>query len=253
MVDLGNKGLECNYLISLDRVNDRAIKSLVLKGRKLTIGAAVQVRSIENSPLILRKTPLLADVARNFATIQIRNTATVAGNLCRSSPAADFATGLLALQAQVNVKSSKTERTIPLRYFFVGPGQNVLKPRELVTSIIVDLPPRHGGAFLKYTPRSPHDLATVSAAAVITRDRTRKKVQHATIALGAVAPTPIIATKASKYLEGKNINRDTCAEASELAVNESKPITDARASLEYRKKMTDWVTKKVLQTAWERS
>jgi carbon-monoxide dehydrogenase medium subunit len=253
MVDLKSKGLPCNHLISLDHVKDRTLKSITLKGRKLTIGAAVQVRTIESSPIILRRAPILAEVARTFATIQIRNVATVAGNLCRASPAADFAPALLALHAEVNLKSSQSNRTVPLRYFFLGPGQNVLKPRELVASIVIDLPPKHGGAFMKYTPRSPHDLATVSAAAVIKRDRSRKRVQNATIALGAVAPTPIIAIKAGKFLEGKSINNDTCAEASKLAVKESNPITDARASLEYRRKMTTWVTRRVLERAWERS
>jgi carbon-monoxide dehydrogenase medium subunit len=123
----------------------------------------------------------------------------------------------------------------------------------MLTSIMIDLPPRHGGAFMKYTPRSSHDLATVSAAAVIARDRARKRVQSATIALGAVAPTPIIAVKASKLLECKNISSDTCAEASDLAVKESRPITDARASLEYRRKITGLVVRRVLQSAWERS
>jgi carbon-monoxide dehydrogenase medium subunit len=253
MVDLKNKGLACNYLISLDRVTDRILKSITFKGRKLTIGAAVQVRTIESSPMILRKAPLLAEVARTFATTQIRNVATVGGNLCRASPAADFAPALLALNAEVNLKSSLGSRTVPLRYFFLGPGQNVLKRNELVASIAIDLPSRHGGAFMKYTPRSPHDLATVNAAAVIIRDRSRKRIQSATIALGAVAPTPIIAVKASKFLQGKNLNNDACAEASELAVKESRPITDARASSQYRKKMTLWVTRGALQTSWERS
>ena len=253
MVDLKNKGLACNNLISLDRVKDRILKSITFKGRKLTIGAAVQVRTIERSPIILRKAPLLAEVARTFATIQIRNVATVGGNLCRTSPAADFAPALLALNAQANMKSSLSKRTVPLRYFFLGPGQNILKRGELVTSIAIDLPSKHGGAFLKYTPRSPHDLATVNAAAVITRDRSRTGVYRATIALGAVAPTPIIARKASKSLQGKEFSTDTCREASELAVKESSPITDARASLEYRKKITAWITRRVVESAWERS
>lgn len=253
MVDLKNKGLACNNLVSLDRVKDRILKSITLKGRKLTIGAAVQVRTIERSPIILRKAPLLAEVARTFATIQIRNVATVGGNLCRASPAADFAPALLVLNAEVNLKSSLTKRTVPLRYFFLGPGQNVLKRAELVTSIAINLPSKHGGAFMKYTPRSPHDLATVNAAAVITRDRFRKKVQDATIALGAIAPTPIIATKASRFIQGKSFSNHTCREASQLAVKESTPITDARASLEYRKKITAWITRMVIESAWERA
>lgn len=253
MVDLKSKGLPCNRLISLDRVQDRILKSIIFKGRKLTIGSAVQIRTIESSPTILKRAPILAEVARTFATIQVRNVATVGGNLCRASPAADFAPALLALHAKVNVKSSQSERTIPMRYFFLGPGQNVLKPRELVVTITADLPRKHGGAFMKYTSRSPHDLASASAATVIERDRSGKNVQNATIALGAVAPTPIIAVKASKFLEGKTLDDDTGTKASELAVKESSPITDARASLEYRKKITALVVRRVLQAAWERS
>jgi len=253
MVDLKNKGLACNYLISLDRIQDKVLKAISLRGRKLTVGGATQVRAIETSSLVLRKAPLLVEVARTFATIQIRNVATVGGNVCRASPAADFPQALLVFHAEANLKSSRSSRRVPLKHFFLGPGQCVLKPSELLTSIDIELPARHGAAFMKYTPRSPHDLATVNAAAVIIRDKSRKRVQNATIALGAVAPTPIVAVEASKFLEGKNINNDICAQASKLAVKESRPITDARASLEYRKKITAWITKRIIQTAWERS
>jgi carbon-monoxide dehydrogenase medium subunit len=253
MVDLKSKGLPCTHLISLDRVQDRILKSITFKGRRLTIGSAVQIRAIESSSTIVKRAPILADVARTFATTQVRNVATVGGNLCRASPAADFGPALLALDAKVNVKSNQGERVIPMRHFFLGAGQSVLKPRELVVTITADLPRKHGGAFLKYTGRSPHDLAAASAAAVIERDRSRKNVQNAIIALGAVAPTPIIANKTSRMLEGKPLNDDICTKASESAVKESSPITDGRASLEYRRKMTALLVRRVLHAAWERS
>jgi len=250
---LKSKGLSCDRLVSLDRVQDSILKSIRFEEGALAIGSAVTIRTIESSSIIMGRAPILADVARNFATFQIRNVATIGGNICRASPAADSAPALLALDAKANVKSVRGERTIPLRRFFLGPGRNALKPRELVVTITADLPRRYGGAFMKHTPRSPHDLATASVAAVVERDRSRSVVKRARIALGAVAPTPRLATKASKFLENRVWKDGVCIEASEMAVRESTPISDARASLEYRKRMTVRLARRVLELAWERS
>jgi CO/xanthine dehydrogenase FAD-binding subunit len=253
MVDFKGRGLPCKYLVSMDRIQDKLLNSITLRGRRLTIGSVVTMRMIEKSPLILKKVPILAEMARSFGSFQIRNMATVGGNICRASPAADSAPPLLALDAKVHILTPKGRKTVPLNRFFRGPGNNVLKHGDLALAVTTVLPKKYGGSFVKHFPRSPHDIATVSVAAVIERDRPRESVKRALVALGAVGPTPMLAAEAGKFLEGRRWTDEVVEKAAELTTKASKPITDVRASREYRLRIVNLLARRALRAAWDRS
>lgn len=253
MVDFKAKGLPCKYLVSIDRIQDKLLTSITMRGRKLTIGSTVTLRMIEKSPLILRNAPIMAEMARSFGSFQIRNMATLGGNLCRASPAADSAPVLLALDAKAQILTRVGRRVVPLSRFFLGPSKTILKQGELLLALTADLPRKYGGSFAKYYPRSPHDIAIASVAAVVERDRLRTSISRANLALGAVAPTPMMATEAGKLLKGRRWTDDLVEQAAALAAEASKPITDVRASREYRLRIIKHLASVALRSAWERS
>ena len=253
MVDFKGKGLPCKYLVSMDRLQDKLPNSITLGGRRLTIGSLVTMRMIEKSPLILRKAPILAEMAHSFGSFQIRNMATVGGNLCRASPAADSAPPLLALDARVQILTRNGRKSVPLNRFFRGPGKNVLKHGDLALAVTMVLPKKYGGSFVKHFPRSPHDIATVSVAAVIERDRLRRSVKRALVALGAVGPTPMLAAEAGKFLEGRRWTDEVVERGAELTTTASKPITDVRASRDYRLRIVRLLASRALKAAWDMS
>jgi len=156
----------------------------------LTIGARVTVRGVETSPLVRGHYPALAYAASTLASIQIRNLATVAGNICRASPSADMPPILLALDASVTLTGPSGERIVSLDEFFTGPGRTVMARNEILTAIRI--PPHldccFGAAYIKHSPRQAMDLAMVGVAAAVTLES--GWITCARVALGAVAPTP---------------------------------------------------------------
>lgn len=253
MVDFKGKGLPCKRLVSMDRVQDKLLRSITFRRQRLTIGSLVAIRAIEKSPLVHKKAGILAEMAKSFGSFQIRNMATIGGNICRSSPAADSAPPLLALDAKVHILSHRGRRVVPLSDFFRGPGRTVLKHGDLVLAVSAVLPKRYGGCFVKHFPRSPHDIATASVAVVIERNRQRESVKRARVALGAVGPTPMLAVEAGRFLEGRSWTDEVAEKAAELATEASRPITDVRASREYRLRMVKLLASRALRSAWERS
>jgi carbon-monoxide dehydrogenase medium subunit len=253
MVDFKGKGLPCKCLVSMDRIQDKLLNSITLSEQQLTIGSLVTLRMIEKSHSILKRAPILAEMARSFGSFQIRNMATVGGNICRASPAADSAPPLLALNAKVQILTREGRMVVSLRDFFRGPGHTILKHGDLVLAISALLPKKYGGSFVKHFPRSPHDIATVSVAAVIERDHERVSAKRAHVALGAVGPTPMLAIEAGEFLNGRLWNDRVIDKAAELTAKASRPITDVRASREYRLQMVKLLATKALKAAWERS
>src|SRR5205085_8074991 len=177
----------------------------------LHIGALVTARQIEISPVILEKYVSLAQAARELGSIQVRNRATIIGNVCRASPSADTLPPLIADGAEVTIHGADGHRTVPLEEFFTGPGKTVLRHDELVTAIRVPAPPpRTGKVYIKHGRRKAMELATVGVAVTLNEVDLR-------IVLGAVAPTPIRATKAEGLLRGRKLDDARIERAAQAA------------------------------------
>lgn len=219
------------------------------KDGSLVLGSLVKVRTIETSPVIQEKFPLLAQAAKTLGSVQIRNRATVGGNICRAAPSADMAPPLLALGASVRIVGRGGERTVALKDFFTGPGQTVLESDEILADIRVPrLPARAGTRYLKLGRRAAMDLAAVGVAAVVALDDSGV-CSDVKIALGAVAPKPIRAIKAEQVIRGAEIEPALIREAARLAADESAPISDHRSTAQYRKKMVKALTRRAITQA----
>lgn len=217
----------------------------------LKIGALATLRAVELSDLVKEEYPLLNEAVTRMANTQIRNMATVVGNICRASPSADTAPPLLALEASVEISGPDESRIVPLESFFTGPGETILKPSEMVTEILVPkLRTNTGTAFLRAT-RVAADLAKVSAASVVMVEDGTCKV--ARIALGGVAPTPIRARNSEDLLMGNKLDDRVIEEAASLAVEESKPISDVRSTEEYRREICKVLVSRAIKTSLERA
>ncbi len=214
----------------------------------LKIGALVTTRQIETSPIVLEKYPGLAQAVRELGSIQIRNRATLAGNICRASPSADTLPPLMADRARVTLYGPRGSRTLALEAFFTGPGKTVMQPDELMTEIALPPPPPHTGkAYIKHGRRKAMELATVGVAVSVTLQENRFK--EVDIVLGAVAPTPLRALKAEASLRSQKVSEDLIEKAAIAAMNESKPISNVRASADYRREMVAVLTRRALQQA----
>jgi CO/xanthine dehydrogenase FAD-binding subunit len=219
----------------------------------LRLGAAVTAGQIATHRQIQEAYTALAMGAALIGSRQIRNMATVGGNLCNAAPSADTAPPLLVLGAQAVLVSTQGERTVPLEEFFLGPGRTILQPGELLKEIVVPKPPnRSGSYYLRQTPRAWMDIAVVGVAAAITLD-TDDTIAEARLALGAVAPVPMRATAAEALLAGHALTDDLLPEVGATAAQEAKPIDDLRGSAEYRRHLVNILTQRALRGAWARA
>ena len=202
------------------------------------------------SDLLVEHLPALVEACRQIAGPPVRNRGTIGGNLATASPAADSAPPLLVYNAEVVLTSCEGERTLPLSEFFLGPGETALKPNELLTEIRVPIPTeRTQAAFIKLDKRRAMAISVVSTAARITLDK-KGTVTQARIALGSVASTPLRAYQAEASLEGNALNESVIKSAAKLAREAASPIDDLRASANYRGKMVEVLTRRVLETVW---
>lgn len=214
----------------------------------LRIGALVTINAIDSSELVRTAFPMLASAAHNLGSYQIRNRATVGGNLCNASPAADTAPPLIALGAVAKIAGPREERLVKLEDFFIGPGKMALSKDEILVEVDVPNPPRGSyGAYLKHGPRNAMDIATVNAALMFTLSG--QKCVDARIVLGSVAPIPMRARKAEAEIRGKPIDDNTMRKVAELASQECSPISDVRASAEYRRAMVKVVVRRLFRDA----
>jgi len=236
-----------SYVISLGAIPDLSYITYQ-EDVGLKIGAATTVGAVERSPLVRARYPVLASAALTLASIQIRNLATVAGNVCRASPSADMPPPLMVLDASARLAGPHGVRVVSLDEFFTGPGQTVRHPNEILTEIQVPPPRPHSGAvYIKYSPRRAMDLAVVGIAVAITlEDCICRDVR---IAMGAVAPTPRRARNAESVLLNREPTADRLEEAARVAASECSPISDVRGSADYRRKMVRVNTRRALQQA----
>ena len=216
----------------------------------LRLGALATVQAIETSAQVRRRYQALATGATSFAGVQVRNLATVGGNVCNASPAGDTLPALLAFDAQCAIAGPDGARVLPLTEFFQGPGRTALQPGELLTQLTLPPPlPRTGSLYIKHSPRGAMDIATVGVASVITLEEDGVTCRDARIALGAVGPVPFRATEAENLLKGRELSPDALAQAAEAARSAATPIDDVRGTAAYRKDMVAALTRRTLQHA----
>ena len=232
-VAMKEKGVTFENVLDLKGI--RGSDSISRADGTIEIGALASIRSVETSPLIREMLPFLSEAAGKLGSVQVRNRATIGGNICNASPAAETAPALIALGAQVEIIGEKGPRAAPLEKFFLGPGRSILEETELVTKILLPpLPPNSGGAYLKYGPRRAMDIAVVGVGCVLTLDSGKKKCLDSRILLGAVAPIPLRANMAEAAVNGTEVTEREIEEAGERAKQEARPITDIRGSAEHR-------------------
>ena len=222
------------------------LKGIVPASRGLRLGAATKLAAVVVAEELSGNAwQVLSEAASLVGSPQIRNLATLGGNICNASPAADTVPALLALDAQAELVSARGVRSVPLSEFFVGPGRTVLDEDEILASVLLPEPPPGAvAAYLKHSPRRAMDLAVVGVGVLLAQVEGRIAAR---IALGAVAPTPLRARQAEEMLRlAPRLNEETIAEAARLAALEARPISDVRASAEYRTAMIETLTRRAL-------
>ena len=226
-------------------LGDSGLNYIKSEGDNIAIGAATPFTDIMGSDLVREEAPLLAEVICHIASPAIRNVGTIGGNLANGSPAADSATALLALGASLRLVSKEGERVVAVEEFFTGPGETTLEPTELIQEVIV--PKQAGGAkwaYRKLGKRKAQTLSIVSVAIYCPLDG--GQCRGVRIALGAVAPTPILATGASAILEGKALDEKLIDETAKVAAEATNPVDDVRGSAWYRRRATEALVKQLL-------
>ena len=245
LLSMRDRGVTPKYLIGLKNIGGMDyIHYSETEG--LRIGALTTIVSIESSQLIKQKYSILNQTAKCMASCQIRNVATIGGNICSAVPSADTAPPLIVLNAKLKLRSSEGTRLVKIEEFFTGPCQTVLQETELLIEIIVpEITSDHKGIYIKRGLRQAMSLATVSVAVItILEGEYFKDIR---IALGAVAPTPIRAKNAEILLRGKIISNDLLKKASNAASNEACPISDFRASEEHRRELIRALTLRAIE------
>ena len=242
------KTIRPNYVVDIGRISGLDHVRYDDDGA-LSIGALTTLRTLETSNDVKHCHPVIAQAAGQLGSVAIRNVGTVGGNLCHASPAADTAPSLIALGTEVRIVGPAGERTVALEDFFTGPGRTVLQRGEILAEICVPpMPPDTKGVYLKHASRGAADLAIVGVAVIATLDG--GCCRNVKIVLGAVAPMPIRARNAERVLEGKEINDAVIEQAARAAAAESRPITDVRASADYRREMvkvfTQWAIRRAI-------
>jgi carbon-monoxide dehydrogenase medium subunit len=228
------------------------VKILECDAKGLRIGSAVPARQVEQDTRVRDTYTAVAESAALLGSVQVRNLASVGGNICNAAPSADMAPPLIAMEAQAVIAGPKGERRVPLSDFFTGVRKTVVGPDELLVEIFVPAPgPHSGGCYIRHTPRRELDIAVVGVSSQVTI--ANGVCAKARIALAAVAPTPVRATAAEAALEGKPLTPELIERAADLAGQSAKPISDQRGSAEFRRHLVRVLTRRTLTTALARA
>ncbi len=241
-----------NTLVDVKRLDGTHELSFDPK-KGLTIGAAVTMNKVAAHPDVLKHYPVLAEAAKSVASYQLRNRATIIGNICNASPAGDSIGACMILDGVLNVHGVNGFYAIPLSNFFLGPGKTVLKPGDIVVSITLPVPPKgFAGTYKKLGRNTIGDLSIVGVAVLGYPTGETKSGYRFRIALASVAPTPYESLKAEAVLAEKSITADTIAEAALAAMDSVTPIDDVRGSARYRKFMVRNLTREAVTEIWKK-
>lgn len=216
-----------------------------LEGDILVVGATTNHASIVRSTLVKEKAPLLVEATKHIGSPAIRNMGTIGGNLVNASPAADAGTALLALGAKLNLVSVSGARQVKVEEFFTGPGETVLKPGEILQEVLIPSQNENNKwAWYKLGKRKSDICSVISVAVSLEIDG--QLCRYARIALGAVAPVPLLAKRAGGMLEGQNVDETLITEVAKVASEETTPIDDVRSTAWYRRKVSENLVKRLL-------
>ncbi|HEX2171221.1 MAG TPA: FAD binding domain-containing protein [Dehalococcoidia bacterium] len=251
MVQYRDRRIAPDLIVSLHRVPGL---ERIEVGDEVRIGPLVTATQVIRHSDVQARYPALIEGARMVGAWLIQNRATLAGNLCNASPAADTTPALLAHFARVRLTGPAGDREIPLDHFFTGPGRTVRKKGEILTEIVLPVvAPRSASAYYKLSPRGAMDIAIVGVAVQVALDTAGDRIEEIGIALGAVAPTPIRAIEAEAVLRGRTVRDDLLAEAARAARSAARPISDIRGSAAYRSAMVETLVRRVVRTAIARA
>ncbi len=239
-------GRRFRTLVNVFRVPE--LRQITVRGDRLEVGATVTVAQLLRSSDVSCHASLLRQAADRFASPLVRSRATVGGNLCNASPAADLALALLALDASVRLASFAESRRLPLAQFLLGPGRTALRPGELLTGVDV---PLRGGRFHRFEKSGPRPALEISVAAVAVAlgfdDDGHVVDPH--IACGAVAPVPMRAGAAERAILGRDLSAATITAAAAAAASEVTPIDDVRGSATHRRRLVAAFVRRALEAA----
>jgi carbon-monoxide dehydrogenase medium subunit len=253
-------GTDLIVMMKMGRVNPRAVINIshipglseikTNPDGSVSIGALVSIHALATDRLMRRRYPALVEACRSFGSTQIEVMGTIGGNLCNGSPAADTAPVLLTLCAEVTLANRQGRRILPLEKFFLGPGKTVLQPDEMLVEITLPAPsPGSTSVFLKAS-RVIADLAKASLAISLSRQDGR--ISECRVAMGSVAPTPILLPRVAEALIGHAYDPELATEAGALAAESISPIDDVRSSAWYRRQIANVMLQDALQLAWDR-
>ena len=246
LVRIKQKAIQPNALISLRGI--KALKNIDHNGG-LSLGSMIPFRDLETDTVIARDYRALARAVSALANPQVRNVATMGGNLCNAAPSADCAPPLIVMEATLKLQGPGGEREVPIDKFFTGPGENCMEAEEVLTRILIPEKANHTGmAFLK-VGRVAQDIAVVNAAALLVMDK--KKCRKCRLAVGAVAPVPLRLKNVEKFMEGEKIGPELLDRVSEMVEQGVSPITDVRSTEEYRRIMSGVLVKRAIKQAME--
>ena len=241
---------DAELLVDLKNVPE--LNALRFDGKEgLVLGAAVACYRVAEHPDVRRRYPGLADAAALIGGVQIQSRASVGGNLCNASPAADTVPALIALAATAVVATpGGPRRTVPVEQFCTAPGRTVLGPGDVLVHLHLPPPsPHSGSAYLRFIPRNEMDIAVVGAGGALTLDDRGTACGSARVALGAVGPTPLLVAEAGAALAGTRLAEPDLERAAALARAAARPISDMRGSADYRRHLVGVLVKRALRAA----
>jgi carbon-monoxide dehydrogenase medium subunit len=237
-----------NHIVNIKKI--RGLNSIIEEGENgLRIGALITLSELAGNPVIRDQFPMIRTAANSIGSLQVRNLATLGGNLCNAAPSADMAPALLVMESTVKIAGLKGQREIPLEDFFVGPGEVNLERGEMLTEIHLPLPPPHAKQiYVKHSVRRSMDIALVGVAVYLCLHKKTGLCREVRIALGAVAPTPIRAKGTEKMILGKALKEIPLTSIGEMVSSEASPISDVRGSARYRSDMVSSLTIRALKS-----
>ena len=238
------------WLVDLSPLD--ALTGIEIDGEEVRIGALTKIRAIELDEELARRAAALVEAARVLGSVQIRTMATVGGNLCHATPSAEMPPALLVHDATAEIAGPDGARTISLGGLFAGPGRTTLAAGELLTELRLRAPSASAGScYLRQTVRWSMDLAGVGVAASVEVEG--EAVTQARVALGAVAPVPLLVPEAAEAVVGSELTVQAADEAGARAAAACSPITDARGTQQYRRDVVSVLVPRALRIAWLRA
>jgi CO/xanthine dehydrogenase FAD-binding subunit len=252
MVKIKEGKIHPHYLVSLRRL--QGLDHITYKDGELRIGATVTHRMLELSPIIKKEFPILIDAVTNIGSVQVRNVATIGGNIVNAVPSADGAIPLITLGAQVRIRGPKGERSMALEDLFIGPGQTLLETGEILLEFVIpQFPPRTGTAYVKHTRREAMELPLLGVAVLLSLAEDMMTCAEARIGLGVLAPTPMRAKNAESLLKGQKLTEDVLKKAGKAAAEECKARDSIRGEAWYRREMVEVLVQRMARLAMERA